>query len=344
MTKLYLGILLFFSICFVYGAQDPLDPDGPKTSAMLSQTLSWLAKQSGLPPGLPLVNPPDSRIVIPDCPQGFEFTMEFENPRTVKVQCRDTDWYVYLPINYQNDNIEPIYQGNFAAGHRLTTGDVEPEEPEAYWKGQFLRISVRSGQIINTAHLDKGITIYRLKQDIKADVELDDSMFVQEIAASSQNSTAVTEQSTLVRAKLSRNLSSGSILLRRDVKPHHKIVMIKSPIARGALISNENTEISDFWGVPPADSLDKQQSIPRAVSTTQLFPGQALRLSQIRMKPAIDAGEMIEVRIERNLVSITTTMVAENAAEIGERISLRNSESGQIIEGIVLDVGKAIIP
>jgi flagella basal body P-ring formation protein FlgA len=60
--------------------------------------------------------------------------------------------------------------------------------------------------------------------------------------------------------------------------------------------------------------------------------------------PAIQKGQVVKVSVERGQISISTQMTAENSAEIGQRIRLRNEESRQIVEGVVTAVGAATLP
>jgi len=137
---------------------------------------------------------------------------------------------------------------------------------------------------------------------------------------------------------------AGHLLGSNDLLPLHRVLEVINPVSRGTLVNRELVELSDFWGRVPSDALTDLDQLPHAVATTQLIPGQALRLSQLRTVPAIQKGQVVKVSVERGQVSVSTQMIAESSAEIGQTIRLRNEDSGQVVEGIVTAIGLANLP
>jgi flagella basal body P-ring formation protein FlgA len=315
-----------------------------QATLFLQNAKDWLELQGNLPSGQPEIMPPDDRIQIPNCAVPFVFGFAFNNPAIVSVSCPEKEWQIYLEVRYLQVSRESVFVTNLSAGHKLEEGDVDSKDPRQTWRGKFLKVAVRAGQEVNNALLEEGITVFRTTQALKENQELQNIHYQSVTVAPSANGTAITDESELVRAKLSGNLPAQSILTRRVIKPFNPIVIVSTPIARGAIVNAENTRVGDFWGRPPSDSISDMNAIPRAVATTQLMPGQPLRLSQIRSLPTIRKGDNVEVRISRNLVTITSTMVAEDSGELGEKITLRNSDSGRVVEAIVTGVGRATIP
>lgn len=315
------------------------------SNSLLDQAKNFITTQSELPEGEPILSAPDSRIEIPNCINGFEFSFPFTSKTSLQASCSSKQWTLFLQVSYEDSDSEAIFSKDLEAGSLLTNSDlINGDLLEIEWQGRFIKTSVRSGQRFNEALLDDVVLVYKLTQDISKGDLITPSMYEQELLPASQHQNKLHDNNEIINAKAVRALRAGHQLDRNDLLPLRRVLQVKSPVSRGQLLDANVVQLTDFWGLVPADVLTDFSQLPHAVATTQLIPGQALRLSQLRTVPAIQKGQVVNVSVDRGQISISTQMIAESSAEIGQRIRLRNNESGTVVEGIVTAIGFATLP
>jgi flagella basal body P-ring formation protein FlgA len=340
----FLGCLL---LTLVFLASSNAQEALPHTDldTLLEQAEKFITNQSELPEGKPTLSAPDSRIEIPECNTGFEFSFPFTSKTSLKASCSRKDWTLFLQVSYESIDSVAIFSKDLEAGSLLTDSDLTNGDTlDIEWEGRFIKTSVRSGQRFNEALLDNVVLVFKLTQDVGKGDLITRSMYEQESLPASQFQNKLHDNNKVLNAKAVRALSAGHRLDRNDVLPKKRVLEVKSPVSRGTPVKEDMVHLTDFWGRVPTDALIDLNQLPYAVATSQLIPGQALRLSQLRIIPAIQKGQVVKVSVERGQINISTQMIAESSAEIGQRIRLRNEDSGQVVEGIVTAIGFATLP
>jgi len=341
---------LFFSLFFlsyflpITGKAQEQDPQS-SIRTLLEKAESFLASQVDLPEGKPVLSVPDNRILIPKCIPDYDFSFPFSSKTSLQVFCKSTQWTLFLQISYEEVSTYVTFITDLAAGSLLTGKDLaNGDSVEAQWKGRFLKTAVRSGQRFQEALLDDAVLVFKLTQDVSKGELIKASMYEQQLLPASLHHNKVNDSNVVLNAKAARTMAAGHLLGLNDLLPLYRVLEVKSPVSRGTFVNTEMVHQTDFWGRVPADALTDLDQLPHAVATSPLIPGQAIRLSQLRTVPAIQKGQVVKVSVERGQISISTQMTAENSAEIGQRIRLRNEESRQIVEGVVTAVGAATLP
>jgi len=333
-------LLVFFDVC---NAQEAIPQSNLKS--LLEQAENFIKNQSALPEGEQKLNPPDNRIEIPECNEGFEFSFPFTSKTSLQASCNSKEWSLFLQVSYFDSDSVAFFSKDLEAGSQLTNSDLTNSDLiKSEWQGRFIKTAVRSGQPFNEALLDDVVLVFKLTQDISKGDLITPSMYDQELLPASLHLNKLHDKNEILNAKAVRALSAGHQLAKNDLLPIRKVLQVKSPVSRGTLLDKNMVVLVDFWGRVSADVLTEIGQLPHAVATTQLIPGQALRLSQLRTVPAIQKGQVVNVSIDRGQISISTQMIAEDSAEIGQRIRLRNNESGRIVEGVVTAIGSATLP
>ena len=317
----------------------------PGISTLLEQAEIFLASQADLPAGKAVLSAPDNRIEILKCTPDFEFSFPLASKTSLQVFCRSTQWSLFLQISYEEPSRYATFTTDLPAGSQLTGEDLTHSDSiETLWKGRFLKTAVRSGQRFHEALLDDTVLVFQLTKDVSRGDLIYPSMYEQRSLPASQHHNKLHDGNVVLNAKAARAMTAGHLLGSNDLLPLHRVLEVINPVSRGTLVNRELVELSDFWGRVPSDALTDLDQLPHAVATTQLIPGQALRLSQLRTVPAIQKGQVVKVSVERGQISVSTQMIAESSAEIGQTIRLRNEDSGQVVEGIVTAIGLANLP
>jgi len=337
----FLFILLVFSI--PSSAQETEAQNG--FNLLFKQAEIFINSQNTLPEGEPTLIEPDSRIEIPECINGFNFSFPFTSKTSLQASCSSNDWTLFLQVSYLDSDRVATFTKDLEAGSLLSNSDLKNGDLiESVWQGRYIKTSVRSGQRFNEALLDDVVQVYKLTQDINKGDLITPSMFELELLPASIHQNKLHDKNDILNAKALRALATGHQLTRNDLLPLRRVLQVKSPVSRGTLINADMVVLENFWGRVPADVLTDLGQLPHAVATTQLIPGQALRLSQLRTVPAIQKGQVVNVSVDRGQISISTQMIAESSAEIGQRIRLKNNESGKVVEGVVTGIGLATLP
>ena len=349
-ARRYIPVLLLATIAQAYSLS--LASQEISTS-LVSTARAWLDSQDSEVAGAYMLLPLDSRVEIPSCNGGFEFSLPHPGNKTVLARCPGSDWSLYLQFRAAETSIAVHFASDLPAGHRLNVGDVTlPQSAQvdaaaqlSAFSGKFLRSAVRAGQPVNQSLFEEGVPAFRVRQSLAAGSDLDQSMFdqtVRPISTLPPGRQVAAKQ--LEGARSVRALPAGAIITLADIASRQAVLTAAVTIPRGTLLSSDNTTMGYYWGRMPHDAILEPAALPRATATSTLLPGQVLRISGIRSLPAVVKGEDVIVSIKRNLVEISQVMSASQDGQIGQQIELLNKESGGRIRAAVTGVGTATIP
>jgi flagella basal body P-ring formation protein FlgA len=323
------------------------------STTFVATAQAWLDAQLDVVAGTHTLSPLDARVQIPNCSSGFEFSLPHPGNKTVLASCPGIDWSLYLQVRETVDNAVPVFASDLPAGHLLGVADIRMDvgaarENEALLlavTGKFLRSGVRAGQPVNQSVLEDAVPAFRVRRPVDAGADLDRAMFDEILRPVSALPPA--RQVTvghLAGARSARALPAGTVITLADISSRQAVLTAAGTIARGTLLSSDNTVMGYHWGRLPHDVILDPAGLPRATTTSTLFPGQVLRLSALRSLPPVAKGDTVTLSVKRNLVEISQVTTALQDGQIGQQIDLINSESGGRIRATVTGVGTASIP
>lgn len=323
------------------------------STTLVASAQAWLDAQDSTGAATTTLSALDTRVQIPSCGGGFEFSLPYAGNKTVLARCADSDWSLYLQVDAEPGTAGAVFASDLPAGHLLGAADlimdaVAAEARDAQLlavSGKFLRSGVRAGQSVNQSVLEEAVPAFRVRQAIAAGADLDPALFDQilrPVSALPAARQVASEQ--LEGARSVRALAAGAVITLADIASRHSVLTAAGTIPRGTLLSAENTVMGYHWGRLPQDAIVDPAALPRATPTSTLLPGQVLRLSALRSLPPVAKGEAVTVSVKRNLVEISQVTSALQDGQIGQQIELLNTESGERIRATVTGVGTARIP
>jgi flagella basal body P-ring formation protein FlgA len=303
--SLYMRNLIFFCVLSValVGVDTYAAAEQSPREKLNVQLLEWLLSTQAISSSEVTLGELDRRVQVPECADGFEFTLPFNDKNTVRVSCAAAGWSVITRATFRP---------------QMPTASLR--ENESLISEQFQLIASRQvGDIVTSADVRRVTDVSLLRGSIGRGVAL----------------------SQIIGAKVARDMSAGTILKAGDLQFAHKVLTVAIPVQRGTALSESNTLEMIFYGSLPADAVSSVEDLRRMVATTQLRPNQPIRLSNLRQLADVMRGDEIVLAVSRGPVTIETLVIALEQGVIGQQIRVENPESGEIFQVIVTDVRRA---
>ena len=344
---------VFFSLIFVipHGfAQINIMDEAPK-DRLVRTIKNWVSEKEGLNVSSIEVQANDRRFIVPDCDENFDVSFAFGTKTNVQVGCNTKDWRAVLRIQVKREHETLVFNRALSQGELVSQEDfrlsMEPSlipgsnlisATEA--DGRLLKIDVEEGQAVKPGQFDETSTIFVINKDIKEGEILERSMIEERYVPASET---LFEQrfdlSVALTATITKNLKSGSILTKRDFAKASKAIVITELIERGNLIDTTNSELKQILAKIPSDAIIDRSQVQRASAKRRLNPGEVLRFSDIAMMPHVIANTTTTLELNKTNFNLTMEVLAIEDGFIGDRIRVRNRESGEVIFATVKDVG-----
>ena len=300
MRNLIVACLLFMFVARIdsYSAAEP----SPREE-LHAQLLDWLLSTQGVAGNDVTLAELDRRVQVPECADGFDFALPFNDKRTVRVTCAEAGWSVITRATF-----------------RTPTPTAPPREPNLQVAEQFQLIeSGQLGDILTSTDVRRVTEPSLLRRSIGREIAL----------------------SQIIGAKIARDMPAGSILQAGDLQLAHRVLTVTVPVQRGTELSESNTLEMIFYGSLPADAVASVADLRRMVAATQLRPNQPIRLSNLRQLADVMRGDELVLAVSRGPVTIETLVIALEQGVIGQQIRVENPESGETFQVIVTDVRRA---
>jgi len=330
-------------------------PISDNKQVMIEQIQSWASATVGVSPEAVVVNSLDRRLQVPHCDEPFILSFPFNDSRSVRVICEHSGWNILTTVTINRDPEGLYFSRELAAGHQLTGEDIDllgsnadqsalRNEREQYL-GFILNTSVQKGQPFRPSLIDQAVTVFEARSDLSSGkiLSMADVAMVARSSSHRISGRAVT-QNMVVGAKLSRDLSAGSALQVSDLLLRNQVLSAREPIPRGVTLSDANTEMITFYGNLPADAARDLGALSRVITTSQLRPGQPIRFSNLRVLADVVKDDEVRLMVRSGAVSIETTVKALSGGSTGERVQVRNPESGETFSATVTGVRTATLP
>jgi len=345
--------VVFFSLVFAipHGiAQINIIDEAPK-DRLVRTIKSWISEKEGLNVNSIEVQANDRRFIVPDCDENFDVSFAFGTKTNVQVGCNTKDWRAVLRIQIKREHETLVFDRALRQGDLVSQEDfrlsMEPSlipgsnlisATEA--DGRLLKIDVEEGQAVKPGQFDETSTIFVTNRDIKEGEILERSMIEERnVSASETLFEQRFDLSVALTATITKNLKSGSILTKRDFVNASKAMVITELIERGNLIDASNSELKKILAKIPSDAIIDRSQVQRASAKRRLNPGEVLRFSDIAMMPHVIANTTTTLELNKTNFNLTMEVLAIEDGFIGDRIRVRNRESGEVIFATVKDVG-----
>jgi flagella basal body P-ring formation protein FlgA len=132
------------------------------------------------------------------------------------------------------------------------------------------------------------------------------------------------------------------VLSLNDLQFANDALVASTVIEQGSMFDASNFETQSLFRRLPSDAVLDSDQLRRATTKRRLTPGDVIRYSDIQMVPQINAGETVKLTVKRGSITLTVDMTALEDGYIGDRVELRNDESGETVMATVAGVGVAI--
>ena len=326
--------------------------DIPISKASLIAALqNWAAVEISVEPLAIEVLAADPRLIVKPCDSEYRFSFPFSNQSTVSASCDSPAWRLNLRIRVIEKIQGFVFVADYPAGKIIEQNDLEESlvELDAFESletddivGRALSTAVKAGQRVRGSLLAETITQYRVLLDID-EGSIINSESIEAIETRFRNIPLGNRlsQSDIEGAKAAEYITRGTVLSRSNLLIPQPAVFTTSLVARGSLISREVARELIHFGELPRDTIESLDDLGRATAIRQLAPGQPIRYSDIRPIAAISRGEIVKLTVRRGAVTVTIEMEAIEQGYIGERIQLRNIESGRLVTATVTGPGSA---
>ena len=356
MKYLYITAQLYTLLLWPSAANSAAEaPLSDNKQVMIEQVQSWVSATAGVSPEAVVVNRLDRRVQVPQCDKPFILSFPFNDSRSVRVICEHSGWKILTTVTINRDLEGLHFNRELAAGHQLKTDDIDlvssnddqsvsRNQTEQY-VGYILNTNVRKGQLFLSSLIDQAVTVFEARSDLRSGkiLTMADVVKVARNSSHRVNGKVVT-QDMIIGAKLSRDLSAGGTVKSFDLLLENQALSARELIPRGVTLSDANTEMITFYGNLPADVARDVDALSRAITTSQLQPGQPIRFSNLRVLADVVKNDEVRLVVRRGSVSIETTVKALSGGSSGERVQVLNPESGETFSATVTGVRTVTLP
>ena len=325
-----------------------IDTD-PKTR-LVENVKDWVASQEEVDSSYIEVQANDRRFIVPDCATDFEVKFAFGSKSNVQVNCENEDWQAVLRIQIKVENEVLVYARPLAQGEVISAQDlyisqeasfvgIETLASKADAEGRLLKVSVQKGQTVRLNQFDDALTLYVTNRDIKKGQVLEARFFD---TVSMPSSKTLFEQrfdfSATLNSVITRDLDAGAVLTKNDFAVSAQVMVVTELVERGSMIDSSNSRVESTIVKLPGDAVTSPSQLSRAAAKRRLTPGAVVRFSDITIRPHVIAEKTTTLRLTKPQFTLTMEVLAIEDGYIGDRIRVRNQESGEIIYATVIDV------
>lgn len=316
--------------------------------ALRSGVRDWVATQSGVAPDLVEVAPLDARVRIPGCAAGYAHDYPFASRDTVRVRCEAAAWQLYVRVTVNRPQPLVVATRALPAGRVLAEDDlvVKPVGRSArdgfdnrnLVVGRVVRNPIAAGAPVLAADLEEGQTIVRLTAPVKSGMPLaGEAVKLESVPRNRVPPGAVLGLAALEEARAARDLPAGHLLLVADVNYQRQVMVAKKALAAGQLVEPALFELAPHaTRETTAQFVSDLKGHEYSELARTLKPGEALRATDLRPALLVKRGEPVTLTVRTSGgLEITLRAEALQDGRYGERVNLKNPESGRTLTGIV---------
>ena len=325
----------------------------PQKQLFIQQAQLWVAEQEQVTQEQVAIAAMDRRLKIPDCANSFSFSFPYASSTgTLRAQCMPGDWQAFVGVTIYRQVRGFAFVRDMNAGDNPNEADLQPtvvarpvkdlvDDLQAL-KNHSLTSAVTVGEILNRRHLVESATVFQLRRDILAEEVIRPADIIRLTRGLPMTSSSQRFPARLLdQAIAARDLQGGQLLSRSDLRIKHRVVTSTAALSHGQRLSPQNTEIRDYYGKLPKDTLLSMADISQMEAIRTIRVGQLLRASDLKPATLIQKGDNVKLVVGGGLLKITVTMVALDNGKLDQQINLLNPESGEQVRAIVTGAGQA---
>lgn len=325
----------------------------PQKQLFIQEAQLWVAEQEQVTQEQVAIAAMDRRLKIPDCANSFSFSFPYASSTgTLRAQCMPGDWQAFVGVTIYRQVRGFAFVRDMNAGDNPNEADLQPtvlarpvkdfvDDLQAL-KNHSLTSAVTVGEILNRRHLVESATVFQLRRDILAEEVIRSADIIRLTRGLPMTSSSQRFPARLLdQAIAARDLQSGQLLSRSDLRIKHRVVTSTAALSHGQRLSPQNTEIRDYYGKLPKDTLLSMADISQMEAIRTIRVGQLLRASDLKPATLIKKGDNVKLVVGGGLLKITVTMVALDNGKLDQQINLLNPESGEQVRAIITGAGQA---
>ena len=318
---------------------------------LVENVKNWVASQERIDSSYVEVQANDRRFIVPDCTRDFEVNFAFGSKSNVQVKCEDQDWTAVLRIQIREETEVLIYARPLMQGETLSSQDFELSKEgsvlgsntlnnKAEAEGRLLKVNVNKGQIVRFNQFDEAITLFVTNRDLKKGQALTASMVDAVITPASETSfNQRFDFSSTLNSVITEDLIAGTTLTKNDFTIAAQAMVVIDLLERGSRFDPSNSREESVPVKLPSDAITTPSQLDRAIAKRRLAPGAIIRFSDITIQPHVIADTSTTLQLKKTQFTLTIEVLAIEDGYIGDRIRVRNQESGEVIYATVIDVG-----
>ncbi len=345
-----LSFILFFSLLFgIQSAGLAADTPAEVNKQRLLQDLKiWVASQSGVAPDLVEIAPLDARLRVLDCSAAPVFDFPFGGREQVRARCDSPVWQLYIKVSVIAPRNTVVLLKAVAAGQVLSPADLDLRPvvrppansltDRAQAVGQMTKRALGTGSVLSSMDIEEAVAVARINVAIKAGETLKATNFkIEHIARSQIPPGAVTAAAMPEGAQLTRDLPAGHVLRVEDLNSLRKILIAKQNLSIGQIVEPALFELASVSAPGPMQGYFFDSSgISNQELTRNLRTGEPLRTADLRPALLIRRGSGVLLTVVTSGgVEISIRVEALQDARMGEKIQLKNPDSGRLMNGVV---------
>ena len=318
---------------------------------LVENVKSWVASQERIDTQYIEVQANDRRFIVPNCAKDFAVNFAFGSKSNVQVTCEDQEWTAILRIQIRRENEVLVYARTLTKGEVLLAQDLELRKEgsvlgsntltsKAEAEGRLLKVNVNEGQIVRLNQFDEALTLFVTNRALKKGQELTASMVDAVITPASE--TSINQRfdfSTTLNSMITKDLVAGTILTKNDFTVSAQAMVVTELLERGSRFDPSNSREEPVLVKLPSDAITSPSQLDRAIAKRRLTPGAIIRFSDVTIQPHVIANKSTTLQLKKPQFTLTIEVMAIESGYIGDRIRVRNQESGEIIYATVIDVG-----
>ena len=292
---------------------------------------------------------------FPGCPSKLKFQKSGRYKNTIKINCNNSKWMTeirYIIAEEKKSYIGYIFQRNLPEGHKIKENDIEmslfaysaasfEQNPENII-GKFTTKYATKGERIRKNSLAESIKIILVTKFIPKGKVIETSEIQEtEIGVNKTNPQNQLSVSDVIGAKANKNIPKETILSESHISYAYQAIATKERILRNSLITTDNTILKRFWGRKPSGVLTSIKDMKNVEASRSLRRGEILKINDLRPAKLINKGDIVNLTYALNSLQLVVTLESLEDGRLGEKIRLRNNDSGEIIKGKVTGKGSA---
>lgn len=290
---------------------------------------------------------------FPGCAAKLKLQKSAQHKNTVKISCDDSKWMTeirYTVAQERKSYIGYIFQRNLPEGHKIGENDIEMslfaysaasfEQNPGDIIGKFTTKYSTKGERIRKNSLAGPVKILLVTKFIPKGKVIETSEIKEtEVGVNKTNPQNQLLASDVIGAKANKNISKETILSESHISLAYKAIATKERILRNSLITNDNTVLKRFWGRKPSGVLTSIKDMKDVEASRSLRRGEILKINDLRPAKLVSKGDNVTLTYELNSLQLVVSLESLEDGRLGEKIRLRNNDSGEIIKGKVTGKG-----